>query len=161
MSTTHRRGRSCTKPPPTRSSQRPEYWTLTQTPLVGAIGKAVLDSLLPPRHIRLSVRRVKRPVPRFRAPSNDQRPSKSRQTPRIDIVIVEARPATTSAAKLMGNIAHSPLTELRGELPPLVCHDSQLPLQSRRLRCERTLIAAPGSRSIDMTRRRLATWLSQ
>lgn len=42
----------------------------------------------------------------------------------------------------LGHDSHSPLTELRVELPPLLRHDSQLPLQSRPLRYEGKVMGA-------------------
>jgi hypothetical protein len=64
-------------------------------PLVGAIGEAVLSNLLPPRRLRLSIRRVKRPVSRFCTQTGDQRPIKSQRIARIDIAITDAQ--STSA----------------------------------------------------------------
>ncbi|MGW3661488.1 IS4 family transposase [Streptomyces sp. NPDC005151] len=61
--------------------------------LVGTIGRAVLDRLLPGRRPRFSVRKVKSPISRYHArPKGDSRPLTSTNITAIDVTIHPANP---------------------------------------------------------------------
>jgi hypothetical protein len=57
---------------------------------VGAIGRAVLAGLLPPRRSRISCRRVKAPISRYHSRPGDPRPARSQRITRLDIDIHQA-----------------------------------------------------------------------
>ncbi|WP_189241101.1 IS4 family transposase, partial [Planomonospora parontospora] len=62
--------------------------------VIGAIGRAVLEDLLPPRRHRISVRKVKSPVSRYHArPRDDDRPPTSQDITGILIVVHEGQSA--------------------------------------------------------------------
>lgn len=57
---------------------------------VGAIGRAVLAGLLPPRRARISCRRVKAPISRYHSRPGDPRPARSQRITHLDIDIHQA-----------------------------------------------------------------------
>ncbi|MFF5249991.1 transposase [Streptosporangium sp. NPDC000095] len=60
--------------------------------LVGVIGRAVLDGLLPPRRPRISVRKVKSPISRYHArPHSDERPLTSQNVTDVLVVVHEGQ----------------------------------------------------------------------
>ena len=66
------------------------------TGLIGRIGRAVLDDLLPPRRPRVSVRKVKSPLSRWNK-ADPHRPARSTPVTAMDITLQQAQarePAT-------------------------------------------------------------------
>jgi hypothetical protein len=62
--------------------------------LVGVIGRAVLDGVLPPRRPRISARKVKSPISRYHArPSDDDRPLTSQNVIDVLVVVYEGQTA--------------------------------------------------------------------
>ncbi|WP_405087381.1 IS4 family transposase [Microbispora sp. NBC_01389] len=60
--------------------------------LVGVIGRAILDGLLPPRRPRISVRKVKSPISRYHArPQDDERPLTSQNVVGVLVVVHEGQ----------------------------------------------------------------------
>src|ERR1019366_6162351 len=79
------------RPRPGQLHHRPE--NPPPTSLTGRIGQAVLDSLLPPRRPRVSVRKVKSPLSRWNK-ADPHRPRRS--TPVTALTITVSHPETTT-----------------------------------------------------------------
>ncbi|MFD5065436.1 hypothetical protein [Streptomyces sp. NPDC058394] len=71
----------------------------TVTPRPEAIGKAVLNNLLPPRRARLSARKVKCPVSRYPVEQNEKRPARSQSIVAIAVDVL-ARAASRPSPRL-------------------------------------------------------------
>lgn len=89
--------------------------------LVGAIGRAVLATLLPARRARYSNRNVKCPSSRYHA-RNDGRPQNSTSITSIDIAVHAPPPSDPNQApprqRLRPRFAHQPPAAPRAPVPP-------------------------------------------
>jgi hypothetical protein len=89
-------------------------WTDT-IDLVGAIGRAILADLLPPRRLRISTRKVKSPLSRY-AKQQDGKPTTSQKITNLDIAIHHTAQLhtqtdlTTSHTQKPGDLDSSPGT---------------------------------------------------
>ena len=83
--------------------------------LVGAIGRRVLASLLPPRRQRVSTRKVKSPISRYNDRLDDGRPDTSRTVTALTITVLAAPPSQAALPAVSRDDRHTALTNRRSK----------------------------------------------
>lgn len=95
--------------------------------LVGQIGRAVLDDLLPPRRPRFSARKVKSPISRYHTRTETERPLTSTSITTVDVCICQpSTPRSAAPRPRSGPAAQSPPHH------PTDNHPSDAPAAGRR-----------------------------
>jgi hypothetical protein len=96
----------------------PDPATASAADRLGAIGHAVLATLLPPRRLRYSNRNVKCPTSRYHA-RDDGRPTHSTDILTIDITVHTPPPQPTPTAQPHHPFRHRPPTPSKPPTPPV------------------------------------------
>ncbi|MCZ4612317.1 IS4 family transposase, partial [Streptomyces sp. Lzd4kr] len=129
--------------------------------LVGRIGQAVLDNLLPTRRPRISSRKLKSPIPRY-ARTDDERPSNSTNITSITISVHAAQPTTPAFVSRQHPFSPPAPHTRASQLPALIDRTMEF-LHSHPGRCwnatELAHILAVGN--INSFRVLLSRWASQ